>query len=332
MIYFVGRMTSDIDQVFAFDPDTRHLAALAVDLLDSRYQQLCLSPTRRYLLCVAPTQHQVSEYVVIDTRSHDITIATLSEPVPFHFYWLGDDRLLYNTSQGICSIRRDGSDHQHLTFLTPFQLVDVAADAQHVLLRMPNRDGAIFVGDLHKHTVTQILSSALDEPSHEIEHAVSWSPDSHHIACLGSYGMELWLVQADGTAGRNFMSVDYHQGSQFAWSPNGQAIAAFRGFGKGGPSASRVGVFVKDLVSDEERKVLALYPEQGNCVWRSDSQGFVYTHLVEWMSEVRRWSSRYIETERIRRTTIRYASLDGRNEELLGSDQEIVRIQALANV
>jgi hypothetical protein len=329
MIYFVGRTTSGIDQLFAFDPDTRHLAAVAVDLLGSRYQQLRLSPTHRYLLCVAPTQHQVSQYALIDTRSHDITIATLSEPVPFHMYWLGEDRLLYNTSQGICSIRRDGGAHQHLTFLTPFQLVDVAADAQHVLLSMPNRGGVIFVGDLHKHTVTQILSSAVDEPSHDIERPVSWSPDSQQIACLGLYGMDLWLVSADGTAARKFMSVDYHQGSQFAWSPDGRVIAAFRGLGKGGPGARNVGVFVKDLATDEQRKVLTLYRGQNNCVWRSDSQGFVYTHPVEWISEVRRRTSRYVDSERIRRTTIRYASLDGRNEELLGSAQQVVSIQAL---
>jgi len=260
MIYFVGRTTSGIDQLFAFEPDTRHLAALAVDLLGSRYQQLRLSPTRRYLLCIAPTQHQGAQYAVIDTRSHHVTIATLSEPVPFHFYWLGEDRLLYTTSQGIWSMQRDGSDHQHLTFRRPFQLVDVAADGQHVLLTMPNRSAAIFVGDLHTHTVTQLLSSP------EIERAVSWSPDSQQIACLGPYGMELWLGYTDGTAPRNFMTLDYHRASHFTWSPDGRAIAAYRGLGKGGPGASRVGVFVKDLASNQQRKVLTLYRGQGQCV------------------------------------------------------------------
>jgi hypothetical protein len=323
MIYFVGRTTSGIDQLFAFEPDTRHLAALAVDLRGCRYHYLRLSPSRRYLLCLASTPPQVGQYVIIDTRSHGLTIATLSEPVPFHLYWLGEDRLLYNTSQGIFSIRHDGSHHQHLTFLRPFQLVDVAADAQHVLLTRPNRTGAIFVGDLHKQTVTQLLSSA------EIERAVSWSPDDQHIACLGPYAMELWLGYADGEAPRKFMTLDYHKASHFAWSPNGRAIVAFRGLGKAGPGASQVGVFVKDLATNQQRKVLPLYRGQGQCVWTADSQGFVYTHPLEWFEESRPLWSRYIETARMRRTTIRYASLDGQNEELLGSEQQIVSVQEL---
>src|SRR6266508_5773029 len=114
MLYFIGHTPVGLDSLFAFDPATRHFDVLAVDLADRRYNQLALSPTHRYLLCNAPTQHQVA---LIDTHSHDVTLITLSAPVPQTMYWCGDDWLLYNTSHGIWSMRRDGSARQRLTFL-----------------------------------------------------------------------------------------------------------------------------------------------------------------------------------------------------------------------
>jgi Tol biopolymer transport system component len=263
---------------------------------------------------------------VINTRSHEVIVSTLSEPLPYRLHWLGDDAFLYSADHGIWSIRRDGTEHRHLAFLDSFQLVDVANNGRHVLLIIPDRGNAnIFVGDLQQGTVTQILGYDIGCP-------VCWSPTSQLIACLGSGEREVWLVDSDGAHPRSFMTVDYHQASHFAWSPDGRAIAALRGLGGGGPGATKVGVFVKDIQTSEQRKVLTLYREQGNCVWMSDSQGFLYTHAVEWMRDIRRLTSRYVETERLHRETIRCATLNGHNDEILGIDHEFISIRYLISV
>ena len=329
MLYFIGHTPDGIDRLFAFNPATRCVEVLGMELARDGSRQLALSPTRRYLFCHPLTQHQIA---LIDTGSNHVTVIPLSEPLPQTFYWCGDDWLLCNTNQGIWAIRRDGSAYQRLTFFHPFTLIDVANDARHVLLEPPNSTiGDIFVGDVQQRSVTQIVRGTNFEQTHEIVHPVSWSPDSHSIACLGAYEQEVWLVNRDGTSPRSFMRVDYHQASAFGWAPNGHAIAAFRGLDGGGPGALKVGVFVKDIQTGEERQVWTLEDGRDTCVWSADSQGFLYTHQVEWLQDVRRWTSRYIETERIRRTTIRARTLDGRDTELLGIDQGVVYIQNLVS-
>ena len=116
MIYFVGRTASDSDRLFVFDPSTRQLATLAIDLAGSRYQEFHLSPARRYLLCIAPRQ-QLTQYALIDTLSNDITIYTLSQPFPYRLHWCGDDALLCSNDTGICS--GGGVKHTWTVFMAP---------------------------------------------------------------------------------------------------------------------------------------------------------------------------------------------------------------------
>jgi hypothetical protein len=327
MLYFIGHTQDGLDRLFAFNPATRYMEVLGVELARDGYRQLALSPTRRYLFCHPLTQHQIA---LVDTDSNHVTVIPLAEPVPQTLYWCGDDWLLCNTSQGIWAIRRDGSAYQRLTFFEPFTLIDVANDARHVLLAPPNpTNGDIFVGDVQQRSVTHIVRGTDFEQTHEIVYPVSWSPDSHSIACLGANEQEVWLVDRDGRSPRSFMRVDYHQASAFAWAPNGQSIAAFRGLDGGGPSALKVGVFVKAIQTGEERQVWTLEDGEGMCGWSATSQEFFYTRPVEWLQDVRRWTSRYVDTERIQRTTIRVITLEGHDMELLGSDQHIVSIQSL---
>ena len=331
MLYFIGHTTDGLDRLFAFNPTTRHLATLDVELARAGYRQLTLSPTRRYLFCHSLTQHQIA---FVDTGSNEVTLKSLSEPFPQTLYWCGDDWLLCNTSLGIWAMRRDGNAYQRLPFFDPFTLIDVANDARHVLLSPPPSPiiGDIFVGDVQQRSVTHTLRGVNFEQADEIVHPVSWSPDSRLIACLGAYEQEVWLVNRDGTAPHHFMRVDYHQASAFAWAPNGLAIAAFRGLDGGGPSALKVGVFVKAIQTGEEQQVLTLEAGEDKCIWTADSQGFLYRHPVEWFRETRPLGSRYIEPERIRRTTIRARALDGHDTELLGVDQGVVYIQELVSV
>lgn len=329
MLYFIGHALDGIDRLFAFDPVNHHLEILEITLASHRYRQLALSPSHRYLFCHPLTRNQIA---VIDTDSNQVSFIPFSETVPQTLYWCGDDWLLCNINQGIWALRRDGNTYQHLSFFEPFRLIDVANDARHVLLCPPNPTiGDIFVGDLNQQSVTHILHGADFEQTHEIVEPVSWSPNSRTIACLGAYEQEVWLVNRDGTSPRSFMAVDYHQASAFAWAPNGYSIAAFRGLDGGGPDALKVGVFVRALQTGEERQVLTVEGDNAICGWSADSQGFLYTHQVEWLQDIRRWTSRYIETERIQRTTIRAIALDGRDTELLAIEHGIVDIQKLVS-
>lgn len=327
MLYFIANTLDDIDRLFAFDPVKQHLEILKVALANGQYRQLALSPSHRYLFCHPLTLHQIA---LIDTDSNQVSFIPFSENVPQTLYWCGDDRLLCNTNQGIWALRRDGKAYQHLPFFDPFKLIDVANDARHVLLRSPLATvGDTFVGDFHQQSVSHILHGTDFEQTHDIVHPVSWSPDSHSIACLGAYEQEIWLVNRDGTSPRSFMEVDYHQASAFDWAPSGQSIAAFRGLDGGGPGARKVGVFVKAIQTGEERHVLTLEENENLCVWAANSQGFLYTHSVEWLQDIRRSTSRYIETERIQHTTIRVRTFDGRDTELLRSEHSIGGIQKL---
>jgi Tol biopolymer transport system component len=278
MLIFNSWYTAGRSNIYAAEDDGSNFRCLTNRYKLQRYQRLRLSPDHGHLLFYAvPDGEETGRFFFQDFDSDRLTVYK-QEPYPFDMRWLTNDRLLCIKKEKLWIADLAKSTLTDLDFGGSCLVIDTAPDGNRLLLKKePGAAGSIHVGYIDQQQAREIIRGEDYEKSHAIRYASAWSPDGEAIACVGGYGDEVWLVNADGSDPRKFATSDYFW-REIRWSPDGRKIAFTRTLDDGGPSAEQAGVFVKDLSSEEERQVLTL-GRSDHWRWAADSQSIVHSQV-----------------------------------------------------
>jgi Tol biopolymer transport system component len=276
MLIFTSWRTGDRSSIFVADDDGSDLHRLTSRYRLRHYQRLRISPDHRRLLFLAvPYGEERGRFFCWERGSDRLTVFEQEEPYPYDLRWLTDDKLLCCREGKYWTADLASAELTDLAFMEGYLAIDVAPDGNRVLLKEGSGiGGSIYVGDLERRRIQEIVRGEEYERSHAIVYPSSWSPDGRAIACVGGCEDEVWLVDADGANPHKVAETDYFW-REIRWSPDGNRIAFTRGLDGGGPTAERAAVLVVDLSSGAEAQVLTVRRSE-RWRWSLDGHSMVY--------------------------------------------------------
>ncbi len=281
MLILTSLHTGGRPGIYAAEDDGSAFRCVTAGYRLSAYQRLRLSPDRTRLLFHAiPPGQERGQFFVWPLGTDKLGVYREEEgPYPYDIRWLTDETLLCVRKDALWIANLVTAGRTNVDLGGAFVVLDVAPGGSRLLMvKSPPNDGSIYVGDIAREQVREIVRGEDFERTHAVCYPVAWSPDGQAVACVGGIEDEVWLIDADGGHPRKIADTDYFW-REIRWSPDGGQIAYTRTLDAGGPAADVAGVFVKDLATGEESQALTLrHSETGSDRWGWTADGLGMIH------------------------------------------------------